>query len=290
MKKLFQLLVLSSILFTPNISNAKKSFPKRIWKAAEKIVHVGVARILENKVDHIFQKEQHKQISDLRIEAASMNRSNKHDLKILLDNIEKLTDINNSSRKEISRLEKIIIQKNSLLIKKNLSYIDKYDKISISTSGWYAIKAKPSLRVRSSPDLQGAKIGSIPNKGKIKVVNVATKLLTVNGHSGRWVLVSYRNTTGYVFSGYLTPIGGSPNLSKSINLGWYTVRVEPHLNIRSAPSVTGKVIGSFRNGKKVRVLKYMSSRVSIGGRYGRWVKVKTSKNRVGYVFDAFLVK
>ena len=163
------------------------------------------------------------------------------------------------------------------------------DTRSILDSNWYKIKASPSLNVRSSPSISGVVIGKIPNNGKIKVLSTSIKSLIIDGHTGRWVLVAYKKTAGYIFSGYLVAIGSAPSLNKPSFVGLHKVMAHPHLNVRNSPDVTGEIIVQVKKGNSVKVLDRVSSKQSVGGRSGYWVKIKSESN-VGYVFDAFLTK
>ena len=157
-------------------------------------------------------------------------------------------------------------------------------------AGWYQVNAKPVLRVRSSPRQSGKIVGKIPNHGKIKVLKAVSSTKKLSGRRGQWVEVEYQNIKGYVFSGFLLPLGSSTSTTSTNSTpNLYKVKAHPHLNIRSAPDVTGKIIGKVKNGKRVQVLGTVSSLQSIGGKSGYWVKVKGG-NKIGYTFDAFLEK
>ena len=81
-------------------------------------------------------------------------------------------------------------------------------------SEWFKSNAQPSLVVRSQPDVTGSKLGNVPYGGKIKIVKVVSKRESINGRTGRWVKISWQNTTGYVFDAYLEP---ADNLRTGIN-------------------------------------------------------------------------
>lgn len=193
------------------------------------------------------------------------------------------------TKKEQALADKI--KKSSSTQKKSTSSTKQSHKVTLSNgAGWYQVNAKPLLIVRSSPRKSGKVVGKIPNHGKIKVLKAVSSTKKVSGRHGQWVEVEYQNIKGYVFSGFLLPLSSPTSTSptnSSSNL--YKVTAHPHLNIRSAPDVTGKIIGKVKNGKRVQVLGTVSSLQSIGGKSGYWVKVKGG-NKIGYTFDAFLEK
>lgn len=68
---------------------------------------------------------------------------------------------------------------------------------------WYTSTAKPVLVVRSIPDVTGEKIGTVPEGGKVKVLEKDVKADSISGRSGSWVKVEWQGEFGYVFSAYL---------------------------------------------------------------------------------------
>lgn len=147
---------------------------------------------------------------------------------------------------------------------------------SSATSLWYQVNAKPSLRIRSSSSETAAVVGSVPDGGRIKVLRTVSATTTAGGRNGQWMEVEYQGKTGYAFSAFLTPLSD-----------WRRVTAQPHLNVRSAPDVTGKVIVAVKNGETVKVLERVSSFQSVGGESGYWVKIE-AQGKTGFVFDAYL--
>ncbi len=88
--------------------------------------------------------------------------------------------------------------------------------------------------------------------------------------------------------------GGIP-LILSIS-GGYTVEYQngsylnvlaSRLNIRSKPSIKGKVIGSVPYGARIKILHKTKWAYQSEGIKGNWVRISTG-NKIGYVFDGYL--
>ncbi|MEB4592126.1 SH3 domain-containing protein, partial [Candidatus Thiothrix sp. Deng01] len=61
---------------------------------------------------------------------------------------------------------------------------------STATQGeWYTSTAKPVLVVRSTPDVTGKKIGTVPEGDKVKVLEKDVKADFISGYSGSWVKI-----------------------------------------------------------------------------------------------------
>lgn len=71
---------------------------------------------------------------------------------------------------------------------------------------WYVSTAKPVLVVRSTPDVTGEKIGTVPEGGKVKVLEKNVKPDSISGRSGSWVKIEWQDGIGYVFDGFLKVI------------------------------------------------------------------------------------
>jgi hypothetical protein len=71
---------------------------------------------------------------------------------------------------------------------------------------WYQAKAKPVLVVRDGPSVTAAKLGTIPESGKVKVLVSNVKPDSISGHSGAWVKIEWLDKTGYVFDGFLSKL------------------------------------------------------------------------------------
>lgn len=68
---------------------------------------------------------------------------------------------------------------------------------------WYVSTAKPVLVVRSTPDVTGEKIGTVPEGGKVKVLEKNVKPDSISGRSGSWVKIEWQDGIGYVFDQFL---------------------------------------------------------------------------------------
>lgn len=68
---------------------------------------------------------------------------------------------------------------------------------------WYKAMAKPFLIVRDQPSVTANKLGTIPEGGKVKVLEPNLKTDFISGRQGAWVKIEWLDNTGYVFDGFL---------------------------------------------------------------------------------------
>ena len=165
---------------------------------------------------------------------------------------------------------------------------------TVYAADWFKATAKPSLVVRDAPDVDGSKLGTVPYNGRVKVLERVSSQESIGGREGHWVKIQWKNTTAYAFDAFLEAMDTEPAVNNKVvansqenEAEWFRSNAKPSLVVRSQPNVDGKQIGSVPYDGKIKVLKVVSSRESIGGRTGRWVKVSW-QNTTGYVFDAFL--
>lgn len=71
---------------------------------------------------------------------------------------------------------------------------------------WYKATAKPFLIVRDQPSVTANKLGTIPEGGKVKVLESNLKTDFISGHQGAWVRIEWLDKSGYVFDGFLERI------------------------------------------------------------------------------------
>lgn len=169
--------------------------------------------------------------------------------------------------------------------------------VSPASADWYRAVAQPNLVVRASPDVSASKLGNVPYGGKVDVIGQVGGMESIGGRSGHWVKIHWKNGKGYVFDAFLDTVdedegissasSTSRSSSQSSGAQWFRSNASPSLVVRSSPDVSASKVGNVPTGGKVKVLKVVSSRESIGGRTGRWVKIEW-KSTTGYVFDAFL--
>ena len=164
---------------------------------------------------------------------------------------------------------------------------------------WYKAAAEPNLVVRDSPDVSGNKLGNVPYGGKVNVIERVGSKESIGGRSGYWVKIQWKKGNGYAFDAFLESLdnnassevsssrSGSNHRNSGSDAQWFKSNAKPSLVVRSKPDVASSKLGNVPYGGKIKVLKVISSRESIGGRTGRWVKVSW-QNATGYVFDAFL--
>lgn len=65
------------------------------------------------------------------------------------------------------------------------------------------IRADVGLRMRSTPSLQGKKLGVIPFGERVVLLEERGELLTIAGAKGRWSRVRWNENEGWVFGGFL---------------------------------------------------------------------------------------
>ncbi|WP_298609441.1 lysozyme inhibitor LprI family protein [uncultured Thiothrix sp.] len=68
---------------------------------------------------------------------------------------------------------------------------------------WYQATAKPFLLVRDQPEVTAKKLGTVPEGGKVKVLEANVKEDFISGRKGAWVKIEWLDKTGYVFDGFL---------------------------------------------------------------------------------------
>lgn len=68
---------------------------------------------------------------------------------------------------------------------------------------WYKATAKPFLIVRDQPNVTANKLGTVPEGGKVKVLEANVKTDFISGRKGAWVKIEWLDKTGYVFDGFL---------------------------------------------------------------------------------------
>ncbi len=138
----------------------------------------------------------------------------------------------------------------------------------------------------------------MPYGGKVNVIGRVGGKESIGGRNGYWVKIEWKNGNGYVFDAFLdtassssssptVPHSGTNSRSSQSEAQWFKSNAKPSLVVRSKPDVSAGKLGNIPYGGKIKVLKVVSQRESIGGRTGRWVKVNW-QNTTGYVFDAFL--
>jgi len=103
------------------------------------------------------------------------------------------------------------------------------------------------VRLRSSASFDGA---------IIMVVGEGSSVSVINGSTGDWVAVSYKGTSGFIHSDYLSTGGGSSNddtaSSGSLSIGDHA-KVLSDLNLRYDPSMSGGIAAVAPTGTVVEI-------------------------------------
>ena len=84
------------------------------------------------------------------------------------------------------------------------------------------VQADGGLRMRQTPNLDAERIMTIPDGAAVKVLKTDPMRLEISGKSGKWTLVSYGLTSGWVFGGFLSSTKGSQeSVDQSVAAGTY---------------------------------------------------------------------
>ncbi len=67
------------------------------------------------------------------------------------------------------------------------------------------VTAKSGLFLRENPGKKYAKVTLVPNGEEVKLLEFEKEPQVIDGISARWVRVQYKNLSGWMFSGYLSP-------------------------------------------------------------------------------------
>lgn len=151
----------------------------------------------------------------------------------------------------------------------------------------YVISTR-GLNVRSAPSVAGRIVGALPSGAKVQVLGNAYK----NAQSTGWYAIRYNGTTAYVAGSNIsttpsgasstttpgTPTTATPQTQYTVAGNSFTGYVisTMGLNVRSAPNVTGKLIGALPSGAKVQVLGSAYKNGQATGWYGITYNGKTA--------------
>lgn len=124
--------------------------------------------------------------------------------------------------------------------------------------------ATTGLNVRSKPTTDSSIIGSLSKGQAVEVFH----------KQDNWFEVKYDGKTGYCYGLYLAFGQDEEDVSGST---MNELTTTAPLNVRTEPSMNGKIIGSFKAGEKVQVL----------AEEGDWLKVKFG-DKVGYSHSNYI--
>ncbi|OJJ15088.1 hypothetical protein BKI52_40190 [marine bacterium AO1-C] len=166
------------------------------------------------------------------------------------------------------------------------------------------VNAPSGLTLRSTPKTEGEQVTLIPNKEAVTILDKNGPGATIDGKSGSWYKIKYKEKEGYVFSAFLS-MGGT-NTSKGeeqseeqkvFDSNKYTipeaedegiVAARSGVILRDQPSTEGKQMSAAPYEAKIKILSFgESEQMCVGGRVGSWYKVKY-KDKEGYVFSPFV--
>lgn len=104
-----------------------------------------------------------------------------------------------------------------------------------------------------------------------------TKVAVV-GTSGDWSKVQYKNTTGWMLSGLLNMTGKSSSSTVS-STGTGTVKADI-LNVREKADTSADIVDKLKKGERVTIL----------GKSGNWLKIKTPDGKQGWVAAEYITR
>ncbi|MCC6198883.1 SH3 domain-containing protein [Candidatus Nomurabacteria bacterium] len=135
-----------------------------------------------------------------------------------------------------------------------------------------AIVAVPLLNLRAAASTTAAVIAKLPQE-TIVIVNAQ--------QNSEWAAVSADGKNGYVNMAYLRKIGTTTDQTLSFDVvgKHFSVTVD-NLNVRSTPSLDGRIVASVSRGEIVEI--YAHSPVS------EWLQIRTTQGVVGYVSQQYL--
>lgn len=113
------------------------------------------------------------------------------------------------------------------------------------------VTAKTGLNMRSGAGTSYQVKRTIPEKAVVKVFSI----------SNNWAEVEYENIKGYCSSEYLKIESTTSDSNSTVKYG--IVKVNSSLNVREKASSTSKVIGTLKNGEKIKLANKVGSWWSI---------------------------
>lgn len=154
-----------------------------------------------------------------------------------------------------------------------------YPVFKSSDSVPYKVKARPNLSLRASPSADSLKLGNADDGSILFVYGKRGAEMSIGGKKGFWVETRHPDTgaTAFVFDAFLRKLPA------------YRVTARPSLRLRAKPNAEAAQVASLANGMTVYPLSTSSGYQKIGGKRGRWRKLRVN-DKSGYVFDGFLQK
>ncbi len=154
-------------------------------------------------------------------------------------------------------------------------YVDRgYDTYYYSDSGY--IRATGDLNVRNAPNLDGRELGTIYSGGTASYLGIGS----TDSRGVRWYKISYNGGSGWVSSRYCDLITGTyrdydyaPSYIKAVG---------GDLNVRSSPSLGGKLLGTIMQGNTASYLNASST----DSRGVVWYKI-SYKGSAGWVSSMY---
>ncbi|MCP3764600.1 SH3 domain-containing protein [Domibacillus sp. A3M-37] len=142
-----------------------------------------------------------------------------------------------------------------------------------ASTGHHTVKVDTKLNVREKPSPRAKVVGSLKNGAVVYVYST---------EPGGWSKIKYNNKAGYVASSYLVEQGSYSPPNKNIDYYYYGdwgYSSASNLNVRTAPSKNGKVIGQLQRYEDI----YIYGTYSNG-----WAKVDYY-GRTAYVSSDYLI-
>ncbi|MBS4173659.1 SH3 domain-containing protein [Bacillus sp. FJAT-49736] len=147
-------------------------------------------------------------------------------------------------------------------------------KTSVKLPSSKGIVTVDHLNIRTSPSISASTIGMLNTGNKINILE------EMNG----WIHFSLGTQAGWVSSQYIEKIKSS-NGNKEISANQSTQKATGSvnvnsLNVRSTPSLNGKIIGSISQGQSFAIVKEQNN----------WIEIKLKNNQVGWIAGWYVNK
>ncbi|MCM3619265.1 SH3 domain-containing protein [Sutcliffiella horikoshii] len=139
---------------------------------------------------------------------------------------------------------------------------------SEEAQGKVAIITTDGLNIRSEPSTQGEVLGSLSDGQQVEVLAIR----------GEWINISYDGTVGWVHSDY-AKIGTSGSGEQGVQTPktGATIKVSG-LNVRSEPSLNGKILEQLPQGTSVTILSELNN----------WCEIEYGNGETGWIAGWFL--
>jgi len=145
------------------------------------------------------------------------------------------------------------------------------------------ILPKKGLNLRATAEPKSKVLLTIPSNEIIPVYNVNGRTIKIAGKKGQMLRVSYKNKSGYVFSGFTKAY--NPIDPKSLDTLYLVNTTVNGLNLRSTQELNSTIIKVLKKNTQVAVIREEKT-LTIGDESGKMLMVYDGVD-VGYIFSGF---